>query len=80
MKLIDKKELKRLLKPGEQIEIAICMGMARSCKSIFTYKDKTYEVNNEIDDSYQYFDSFKEMLKETNIGKALEKNALALYN
>jgi hypothetical protein len=55
-------------------------GGLRSSKRIAYYSEtSTFDVHNEIDDSYQEDLTEKELLSDTHIGVAIERGALYKY-
>ncbi len=51
-------------------------GFGRSSKYVTHYSDGAWEIINQIDYSFQDFDTLEELLEETHIGEALENGAL----
>jgi hypothetical protein len=60
--------------------IALNLG-ARSSKRITYYPDtNTFDVHNEIDDSYEENLTKEQLLSETHIGLAIERGAFFKYD
>lgn len=77
-------ELKQLAKSNEQkngAEIFIALNaFARSSKQVVYHPStKTFDIYNEIDDSFQEDLSEEDLSTETLIVEAIKKNALFLY-
>ena len=67
---------------GEYAEffIALAGGMIRSSKRIlYNSKDKTFFVNNEIDDTYQENLTLEELKSQTNVYAAIKAGQLYQY-
>jgi hypothetical protein len=67
---------------GEFSEFFIMIGdgLAKSSKRIIYFpQTKTFDVHNEIDDSYQEDLTEKQLSTETNIVNAIKKGALFQY-
>ena len=87
IKIKDIEELKREAEendcktPDFEGCISLANGLARSGKRIrYFTDDDSWEVYHEIDETEECFNSTKQMLKQTNIGLALEQGALFQYD
>lgn len=71
----------RVLTKNKQLDccILLCNGMLRSSKNIYFYSEHNkYEMMHEIDGTVEWLTE-KQLLNNTNIGKALKNGALWKY-
>ena len=74
------KELSTYSENQYMFECFIALGIGRSSKRLAFFPDEnTWEVHNEIDDSYLEKITTNELSKQTNIVDALNKGALYKY-
>ena len=80
--VVDVEHMKSICKKeGGQASFFIVLagGAARSSKDITFSTEDGWTIFNNIDDSWQDYRTDRNMLKFTNIGKALEKGAFYSY-
>lgn len=80
MKIKNIAHLKKLANGESEFYISLAGGLARSSKMIFFNREnKSWEVDNQIDDTRQRLSTDKQLETDTNIIEALKKGCLFKY-